>query len=94
MEVGDSEKEEVGCALRFSRRKANVSFSNLSSQEFVDVSNQMYIVGRVEDSLYALFLQTYTHYQVNKKDERAKTICSSESSKMLNHPIVLIMTKA
>ncbi|KIV59273.1 hypothetical protein AM501_00640 [Aneurinibacillus migulanus] len=28
MEVGDSEKEEVGCALRFSRRKANVSFSD------------------------------------------------------------------
>ncbi|WP_152623476.1 hypothetical protein [Aneurinibacillus migulanus] len=54
MEGGDSEKEEVGCALRSSRRKASVSFSNryrpsffsyLSLQEFVDLSNQMYIVG-------------------------------------------------
>ncbi|KIV55897.1 hypothetical protein AM501_26705 [Aneurinibacillus migulanus] len=54
MEVGDSEKEEVGCALRSSRRKASVSFSDrshpppfllfyLSPQEFVDVSSQMYI---------------------------------------------------
>ncbi|KIV57400.1 hypothetical protein AM501_29580 [Aneurinibacillus migulanus] len=57
MEGGDSEKEKVGCALRSSRRKANVSFptapahrpsflSSLSPQEFVDVSNQMYIVGK------------------------------------------------
>ncbi|MED4731579.1 hypothetical protein P9597_26285 [Aneurinibacillus migulanus] len=30
MEVGDSEKEEVGCALRSSRRKANVPFSDRS----------------------------------------------------------------
>ncbi|MCP1358959.1 hypothetical protein [Aneurinibacillus migulanus] len=52
MEVGDSEKEEGGCALRSSIRKANVSFSDrsrpsffsyLSPQEFVDLSNQMYI---------------------------------------------------
>ncbi|MED0893468.1 hypothetical protein [Aneurinibacillus migulanus] len=52
MEGGDSEKEEVGCTLHSSRRKANVSFSDrsrpsffssLSPQEFVDVSNQMYI---------------------------------------------------
>ncbi|MED4732360.1 hypothetical protein P9597_30520 [Aneurinibacillus migulanus] len=52
MEVGNSEKEDVGCALRSSRRKANVFFSDrhrpsffssLSPQEFVDLSNQMYI---------------------------------------------------
>ncbi|MED0896551.1 hypothetical protein [Aneurinibacillus migulanus] len=28
MEGGNSEKEEVGCALRSSRRKASVSFSD------------------------------------------------------------------
>ncbi|WP_161795157.1 hypothetical protein [Aneurinibacillus migulanus] len=37
LEVGDSEKEEVGYAHRPS------FFSYLSPQEFVDVSNQMYI---------------------------------------------------
>ncbi|MCP1356939.1 hypothetical protein [Aneurinibacillus migulanus] len=49
MEVGNSEKEEVGYALRSSRRKANVSFSDRSRppQEFVDLSNQMYIVERI-----------------------------------------------
>ncbi|KIV52649.1 hypothetical protein AM501_30270 [Aneurinibacillus migulanus] len=65
MEGGDSEKEEVGCALRSSRRKANVSFSDRSRpppfllffpsllpQEFVDLSNQMYITeGIGHDSL-------------------------------------------
>ncbi|MED4731992.1 hypothetical protein P9597_28445 [Aneurinibacillus migulanus] len=62
MEGGDSEKEEVGCALRSGRRKANVSFSDrslhrssffsyLSPQEFVDVSNQMYIVEWINSSL-------------------------------------------
>ncbi|MED0894203.1 hypothetical protein [Aneurinibacillus migulanus] len=58
MEEDDSEKEEGGCALRSSRRKANVSFSArshhlpsffsyLSPQEFIDVSNQMYIKSKV-----------------------------------------------
>ncbi|ERI07111.1 hypothetical protein HMPREF0083_04816 [Aneurinibacillus aneurinilyticus ATCC 12856] len=53
MEVGDTAKKEVGCALRFGRRKASVSFSDRSHpsffsyllpQKFVDLSNQMYIV--------------------------------------------------
>ncbi|MCP1357662.1 hypothetical protein [Aneurinibacillus migulanus] len=59
MEGSDSEKEEVGCALRFSRRKANVSFSNgpsffstLSPQEFVDVSNQMHIA--MDENIFAI----------------------------------------
>ncbi|MED3421084.1 hypothetical protein P4420_30700, partial [Bacillus thuringiensis] len=54
LEGGDSEKEEVGCALRSGRRKAACLFptapahrpsffSYLSPQEFVDLSNQMYI---------------------------------------------------
>ncbi|KIV53283.1 hypothetical protein TS64_20115 [Aneurinibacillus migulanus] len=49
------EKEEGGYVLRSGRRKASMSFSDrscppsfllfsLSPQEFVDVSNQMYIV--------------------------------------------------
>ncbi|KIV56144.1 hypothetical protein [Aneurinibacillus migulanus] len=63
MEVGDSEKEEIGCALRSSRRKASVSFSDrpsffssLSPQEFVDLSNQMYINVAVKGESIIRFL--------------------------------------
>ncbi|WP_053912255.1 hypothetical protein [Aneurinibacillus migulanus] len=49
------EKEEGGYALRPGRKKADVSFSArrpsffsyLSPQEFVDLSNQMYIVWNI-----------------------------------------------
>ncbi|ERI11657.1 hypothetical protein HMPREF0083_00243 [Aneurinibacillus aneurinilyticus ATCC 12856] len=53
LEGGDSNKEEVECAMRSGRRKASVSFSDCSRpsvfsyllpQKFVDLSNQMYIV--------------------------------------------------
>ncbi|ERI10940.1 hypothetical protein HMPREF0083_00965 [Aneurinibacillus aneurinilyticus ATCC 12856] len=54
MEGGNSEKEEGGCALRSSRREASVFFlttpaprpsvfSYLLPQQFVGLSNQMYI---------------------------------------------------
>ncbi|KIV51826.1 hypothetical protein TS65_24985 [Aneurinibacillus migulanus] len=42
MEGGDSEKEEVGCALRSSRRKANLNIEGKKSKAKPEKINPIY----------------------------------------------------